>query len=78
MNLERYKYNFLKRIFVETLDIIKSIPNKIKHLFITKIPNLTKRLILKIKQIFNLIYQTFKEGNIYTRLSYFIMGIGHF
>lgn len=77
MNIEKYKYNFFKRIILNILDKIKKIPVKIKKILLNDIPSIFIRFIKKVKYVINVIYSTYKEGNIFTRLSYLIIGIGH-
>ena len=78
MNLEKYKYNLFKRILINLYEKIKNIPVKIKKFFNTKIPNIFKNIYTKIKNVLLIIFNTFKEGNFYTKISFFIIGIGHF
>ena len=70
MNIEKYKYNFIKRIILNILD-------KIKKILLNDIPSIFIRFKNKVEYVINVIYSTYKEGNIFTRLSYLIIGIGH-
>ena len=40
MNIEKYKYNFFKRIILNILDKIKRIPVKIKKILLNDIPSI--------------------------------------
>ena len=76
MSLERYKYNFFKRFLINSFEKIKKIPTKIKYIFLEVIPSKVKKIFDNFNKIFKTIIITFKEGNLYTRLSYFFIGIG--
>ena len=76
MSLERYKYNFFKRSLINIFEKIKKIPTKIIHIFIQVIPSKLKKILNNINEFFKTIVLTFKDGNLYTRLSYFFMGVG--
>ena len=78
MNLDRLKYSLFKRLLINIIDNIKNIPNVFINLFKSKIPSVINRFINSIKTVIRTIVLNFKEGNLYIRISYIIMGISHF
>lgn len=78
MNLDRLKYSLFKRLLLNIIDKIKNIPKVFINFFKTKIPSFINRFSKSLKNIIRTIIFNFKDGNLYTRISYIIMGIGHF
>lgn len=76
-SLEFYKLNGLQKAFYKILWFITAIPKTTVNLF-KKIFYSVKGFILKTFSVLKNIVRIFKEGDIYTRISYFIMGFGQF
>lgn len=77
MNYEIYKYNTFKRILIRLKAFIKNFGLSIKNFFIS-IKNLGFKLLLNIYKVIKTLINNFINGDIVTKISYFIMGFGHF
>ena len=76
-SLEFYKLNGLQKTFYKLLWFFLSVPKTVINIFKKAFYSI-KGFILKTFSVFKNIVRFFKEGDVYTRLSYFIMGFGQF
>lgn len=76
MDYEIYKYSIFKRILIRIKDFIKNLGLSIKN-FLILIGKLIFNLLLNIYKVLKNLINNFINGNIVTKISYFIMGFGH-
>ena len=76
-SLEFYKLNGLQKTFYKLLWFFLSVPKTVINIFKKAFYSI-KGFILKTFSVFKNFVRFFKEGDVYTRLSYFIMGFGQF
>lgn len=74
---EFYKLNGVQKAFYRFIWFIPVIPKTVVEL-LKKAFNALKRAVIKTCSAFKNIVRIFKEGDIYTRISYFVMGFGQF
>ena len=76
MDYEIYKYSIFKRILIRIKDFIKNLGLSIKN-FLILIGKLIFNLLLNIYKVLKNLINNFINGDIVTKISYFIMGFGH-
>ena len=65
-----------KRIFYKALAVLASIPKGIGRFFSRTVPQVFKKIGKAIADFFLNIYHNFVDGDVKTRISYFVMGFG--
>ena len=76
MDYEIYKYSIFKRILIRIKDFIKNLGLSIKN-FLILIGKLIFNLLLNIYKVLKTLINNFINGDIVTKISYFIVGFGH-